>query len=101
VKIAAGIQNELVLGFFLISSVPGGGLGHLIVSIAENTDAELSVTLNVLQLLIPIGKLHLITNYKNMKYICIHISNLNKYSELESITYYIAIFYRHSSYLLI
>lgn len=52
-----GVQNELELGFLFLTCVPGGGLGHLIVAITGNTSADLSVMLQALQLLIPIGEL--------------------------------------------
>lgn len=50
------VQNELFLGLLFLSCIPGGGLGYLLVSITGDTDAELSIILNFLQMLLPLGK---------------------------------------------
>ena len=42
-------------GLFLVSCVPGGGAGHLIVSIIGG-DKELSVSVNCANLFVAVGK---------------------------------------------
>lgn len=49
------VQNEVLLGLLFLTCVPGGGLGFLIVTITGNTDAELSIILNFLQIILPLG----------------------------------------------
>lgn len=54
-KVAA-IPPEIAVGILLCSCVPGGGLGHLIVLVTGNANTELSVAINFLQIVVPLGK---------------------------------------------
>lgn len=59
---AANIQNEIALGLLYLTCLPGGGLGHLIVAITNQTDLELSIAINAFEMLLPIGKCKIIVS---------------------------------------
>ena len=54
---ALDVQNELAIGFLLVSCIPGGGLGYLIVAVTKDTDVALSLVLNTFHVFIPLGTL--------------------------------------------
>lgn len=50
------LPHEFAVGILICASVPGGGLGYLIVVVTGTANTELSVAINFLHIFIVVGK---------------------------------------------